>query len=52
MKRLHLLAVAAIALLAAAPRIASAHCDTLDGPVVKDARAALEAKDGPRCSSG
>ena len=27
------------------PRGAEAHCDTLDGPVVKDARAALEAKD-------
>jgi hypothetical protein len=45
MKLLHLLPVVAIALLAAAPRTASAHCDTLDGPVVKDARAALEAKD-------
>src|SRR5512140_96345 len=27
------------------PRAALAHCDTLDGPVVKDARAALESKD-------
>ena len=27
------------------PRTALAHCDTLDGPVVKDARAALDAKD-------
>ena len=27
------------------PRPALAHCDTLDGPVVKDARAALDAKD-------
>ena len=27
------------------PRAAIAHCDTLDGPVVKDARAALESKD-------
>lgn len=31
--------------VALAPRPAAAHCDTLDGPVVKDARAALEAKD-------
>jgi len=38
------LAVAVLA-CAAAPRFAAAHCDTLDGPVVKDARAALEAKD-------
>ena len=29
-------------LLAAAPGTASAHCDTLDGPVVQDARAALD----------
>ena len=28
-----------------APRGVGAHCDTLDGPVVKDARVALEAKD-------
>src|SRR5512145_1691432 len=27
------------------PRAALAHCDTLDGPVVKDARVALDAKD-------
>ena len=27
------------------PRAAVAHCDTLDGPVVKDARAALDSKD-------
>ena len=27
------------------PRTALAHCDTLDGPVVKDARVALDAKD-------
>jgi len=27
------------------PRGAAAHCDTLDGPVVKDARAALAARD-------
>lgn len=40
--------LAAIALLAAvlaSPPPALAHCDTLDGPVVKDARAALEARD-------
>ena len=35
--------VAGLALLA--PSRALAHCDTLDGPVVKDARAALEAGD-------
>lgn len=29
----------------AAPRLASAHCDTLDGPVVADARLALEKGD-------
>ena len=45
MKPSHLAVVAALALLAAAPKTVSAHCDTLDGPVVKDARAALEAKD-------
>ena len=33
------------ALCALMPRAAAAHCDTLDGPVVKDARAALEAGD-------
>lgn len=37
--------VAALVLLALPPRAARAHCDTLDGPVVKDARAALEAGD-------
>jgi len=41
------IAVAAIALLAG-PSLALAHCDTLDGPVVKTARAALESgKVGP-----
>jgi hypothetical protein len=45
MRPSHLLVVAALALLAATPKTVSAHCDTLDGPVVKDARAALEAKD-------
>ena len=40
--------LASLALLAALlgkPSLALAHCDTLDGPVVKDARAALEARD-------
>ena len=27
------------------PRFAAAHCDTLDGPVIKDARMALEKRD-------
>jgi hypothetical protein len=27
------------------PQFAAAHCDTLDGPVIKDARSALEKKD-------
>jgi Family of unknown function (DUF6448) len=36
-------AFAAISLLALAPAIARAHCDTLDGPVVQTARKALEA---------
>ena len=35
------LAVAALAALAGFPAIAGAHCDTLDGPVVSAARAAL-----------
>ena len=40
------LALAALlSALVLAPRPAAAHCDTLDGPVVADARAALEAKD-------
>ena len=39
------LAAAGALCLALVPRSALAHCDTLDGPVVKDARAALEAKD-------
>lgn len=29
----------------AIPQLAAAHCDTLDGPVVQDARKAIEAKD-------
>lgn len=36
--------LAALVLLAGASRV-SAHCDTLDGPVVKEARAALQAGD-------
>lgn len=31
--------------LLTSPRIAAAHCDTMDGPVVQDARKALETKD-------
>jgi hypothetical protein len=42
--RLGGIALLAAALLASPPR-ALAHCDTLDGPVVKDARAALELRD-------
>lgn len=41
--KISLLAVAA--LLLATPRDAAAHCDTLDGPVILDARKAIEAKD-------
>jgi len=39
--------VVALAVLSVAlsPRSVLAHCDTLDGPVVKEARAALESKD-------
>lgn len=36
---------AVIALSLAVPQFASAHCDTLDGPVIKDAQAALEKGD-------
>lgn len=39
------LAAAGVLCLTLVPRAAIAHCDTLDGPVVKDARAALESKD-------
>lgn len=45
MKSRFALAVLAAALVAWMPRAALAHCDTLDGPVVKDARVALESKD-------
>lgn len=36
---------AIVVLLLTTPRTGSAHCDTLDGPVIQDARKALEAKD-------
>ncbi len=39
------IALAGALSLTLVPRAVFAHCDTLDGPVVKDARAALEAKD-------
>jgi hypothetical protein len=39
------LAAAGVICLTLVPRAALAHCDTLDGPVVKDARVALDAKD-------
>ena len=42
MKPSKLAAVALFLVLTALPLRAAAHCDTLDGPVVKDARAALE----------
>ncbi|HBG18759.1 MAG TPA: hypothetical protein DDY32_05655 [Desulfobulbaceae bacterium] len=34
-----------VAVFLATPQIASAHCDTLDGPVIQDAQKAIEAKD-------
>jgi hypothetical protein len=37
--------IALLAALLSSPPPALAHCDTLEGPVVKDARAALEARD-------
>jgi hypothetical protein len=43
--RVGLAGVVLLAALVASPRLALAHCDTLDGPVVKDARVALEARD-------
>jgi len=45
MKHAFALALAGALSLTFVPRAALAHCDTLDGPVVKDARAALDAKD-------
>jgi hypothetical protein len=38
-------AAVAVAVFLALPRVAAAHCDTLDGPVVTDARVALEKAD-------
>lgn len=38
-------ALAALAAFLSAPPVAWPHCDSLDGPVVRDARAALEAGD-------
>ena len=43
--RLSGLLLAALALAALAPAPAAAHCDTLDGPVVNDARTALASGD-------
>ncbi|MGB9080464.1 MAG: DUF6448 family protein [Desulfuromonadaceae bacterium] len=34
-----------VAMFLASPHAASAHCDTLDGPVIQDARKAIDAKD-------
>jgi hypothetical protein len=45
MREVSALALAAVLGLTLVPRVVLAHCDTLDGPVVKDARAALEARD-------
>ena len=38
-------AITALMLIALLPRVASAHCDTLDGPVVRAAQRALQAGD-------
>jgi len=44
--KISLLAISALAvLLAASPREAAAHCDTLDGPVIQDARKAIASRD-------
>lgn len=44
--KISLLGISAfVAVFFAVPHIASAHCDTLDGPVIHDARKAIEAKD-------
>jgi len=45
MRHASALALAGALSLTLVPRAALAHCDTLDGPVVKDARAALDSKD-------
>lgn len=47
-KRNALLFAAAVALAAIAPASVEAHCDSLDGPVITDARAALGAGDVTR----
>lgn len=39
------IAIAALSVLTLSSRTALAHCDTLDGPVVRDARVALDSKD-------
>jgi len=39
------IAIAALSVLTLSARTALAHCDTLDGPVVRDARVALDSKD-------
>jgi len=44
--KISLSGIAAItALIIATPRDAAAHCDTLDGPVIQDARKAIDSKD-------
>jgi len=48
MRHAFALALAGALSLTLVPRAALAHCDTLDGPVVKDARVALDAKDVTR----
>ncbi len=51
MKTIHILKItlagiaAAVTVTFAIPHHAAAHCDTLDGPVIQDARKALDAKD-------
>jgi hypothetical protein len=45
MRHAFVLALAGALSLTLLPRAALAHCDTLDGPVVKDARVALDSKD-------
>jgi hypothetical protein len=45
MRHAFALALAGALSLTLVPRPALAHCDTLDGPIVKDARVALDAKD-------
>lgn len=44
-RRLSALVVACAATVLLLPRLALAHCDTMDGPVVRDARVALEGSD-------